>query len=198
MTAHEPPRQGEPSGPRLHMGIAEQGKLLALEGDHVQALHYYRAAMQMSVQAKDPEVFFRHYLDCVMESLEHMGAFDEVLAYCDKAISLYAESPPPNPVATMDLASIHLRRGVILLKKGDAAGARESLRSAAATARTVGGSLALADTLLRWLDARLHLDPQRVLAEQKRTRYFSVRRETVDPRRAVKLADAEVVMPGKR
>ena len=48
-------------GLKLHMGIAEQGKVYAVEGDHKLTLLYYRAAMNMSMQAKDPELFFRVY-----------------------------------------------------------------------------------------------------------------------------------------
>jgi tetratricopeptide (TPR) repeat protein len=179
----------QPSGMRLHMGIAEQGKLYALEGNHARALHYYRTAMQLTVQAGDPEIFFRHYLECVMESLEQTGSLADVLAYCDKAIALYAERPPPNPVAVADLASIHQRRGVILLKLGEVAEARAAFRNALAVAQGAGRALALAQTLQRWLDAGFHVDPARVLAEQKRTEYFSVRRDTVAPQRAVRLVD---------
>ena len=191
-------RDDTPSGARLHMGIAEQGKLYALAGDHALALHYYRTAMRLAVEARDAEVFFRHYLDCVMESLEHMGAYHEVLAYCDKAIALYSERPPPNPLAIHDLAAIHLRRGATLLKAGDREAARGSLRSAISVARSAGGTLPLAQTLLRWLDAGFQVDAQRLLAEQKRQQYFTVRRDSVDPSKAIQIAEAGPMHPGPR
>ena len=187
----------EPTGPRMHMGIAEQGKLYALAGDHTRALHYYRVAMRISVQAGDPEIFFRHYLECVMESLEQTGAFVDVLAYCDRAIGLYEDTPPPNPLAVADLASIHQRRGVILLKMGNPAEARRAFRAALDVAKGVGAALALSQTLLRWVDARYQIDLPRILAEQKRTEYFTVRKETVDPTRAVKMVDDTVPQLGK-
>jgi tetratricopeptide (TPR) repeat protein len=189
MSVAPTPEPELPRGMRLHMGIAEQGKLYALAGDHARALHYYRMAIQLTVQAGDPEIFFRHYLECVMESLEQTSALAEVLAYCDKAIALYDERPPANPLATADLASIHQRRGAVLLKMGEPAEARAALRSALAVTSEIGRALALAQTLLRWLDAGYHIDPARVLAEQRRTEYFSVRRETVDAQRAVLLND---------
>jgi len=176
---------------RMHMGIAESGKLHALEGRHELALKYYRAAIKIAVDAKDPEIFFRHYLDCIMESLEHTGDFDHVLAYCDRAIELYAEKPPPNPVATMDLATIHQRRAVILMKKGQHAEARGAMRSALEVARRADGKLPFAQTMLRWLDAGFSVDTARIAAEQRRSEYFNVRRETVDPRRAIELSDEE-------
>ena len=100
------------------MGIAEQGKVHALRGDHAVALLYYRHAIHMTVQTHDSEIFFRHYLECVMESLEQTGSYPEVLAYCAKAIEFYAQNPPPNPLAQRDLAHIYERQGVVLLKSG--------------------------------------------------------------------------------
>lgn len=181
----------------LHMGIAMRGKLYALEGNHPRALQYYRIAIRMTVQAKEPEIFFRHYLDCVMESLELTGALDDVLAYCDKAIALYADNPPPNPLATMDLATIHLRRGCVLLRGKDAAAARAAMKLAVDTARSTRGRLSLAETLLRWLDAGFSVDPARLLAEQQRGGYFSVQRDKVDPRRAIELSEQELLAFGR-
>lgn len=194
-TASTPDPTVAPTGAKLHMGIAEQGKLYALAGDHARALHYYRTAMRLAVEARDPEVFFRHYLDCVMESLEHMGAYPEVLAYCDRAIALYAERPPPNPLAVLDLATIHLRRGAVLLKAGERDEARAALRSALAVARDGGGTLPLAQTLQRWLEAGFQVDARRVLAEQQRAHYFTVRRDAVDPGKAIQIAEAGPPIP---
>ena len=187
-----------PEGVKLHVGIAEQGKLYALQGDHARALHYYRVAMRLTVEAGGPEIFFRHYLDCVMESLEHMGAYAEVLAYCDKAIALYDERPPPNEMAVLDLATIHLRRGVVLLKSGDKDEARAACERAVAVCRGARLTMPLAQTLLRWLRASFHIDVARVISEQRRARYFTVRPDTVDPSRAIVLEDAERMFPGGR
>ncbi|MCP4687605.1 MAG: tetratricopeptide repeat protein [Desulfobacterales bacterium] len=177
----------EAPGFRIHMGIAEQGKLYALAGDYKRALHYYRHAMKMAVDAGDPEVFFRHYLECVIEALEHMGSYGEILDYCDKAVRFYEDHPPPNPVAWLDLANIHQRKGVILLKTGDNEAAGRVFRKALEIARDAGGALNLSKNLLRWIDGHMHIEPSRVLSEQKRMNYFSVRRDVVDPTRAIKL-----------
>lgn len=181
----------------LHMGIATRGKLYALEGNHARALQYYRIAIRLAVEAKEPEIFFRHYLDCVMESLEITGAYDEVLAYCDKAVELYADSPPPNQLATMDLASIHLRRGCVLLRRKEAQAARAAMKLAVETARSAGGRLGLAETISRWLDAGYTVDQARLLAEQRRGGYFSVQRDKVDPSRAIELSEEELMAVGR-
>ncbi|MCP4665299.1 MAG: hypothetical protein GY849_02945 [Deltaproteobacteria bacterium] len=178
---------------RLHMGVAEQGKLYALDGDHRLALAYYREAMKMSVVAKDPEVFFRHYLDCVMESLEHMESYEEVLEYCDKAIRFYEEKPPPNPMAQLDLANIHQRKGVIQQKMEDREGAGESFREAIKQAGEVSQEMPLAQNLLRWIESHMHVDIPRIKAEQERTKYFIVRKDAVDSKKAVKLPNEKLM-----
>jgi len=171
----------------LHSGIAEQGKVNALRGNHVEALRHYREAMNMAVRARAPEVVFRHYLECALESLEHMGAYAELLEYCDKAISHYAERPPENPMAELDLATIHQRRGVALMKLGDRPGAKQALTVAVAGAKSCAAQLPLAEQLLRWLKGELTIGKERVLAEQHRHHYFSVRKDMVRPERAVPL-----------
>jgi tetratricopeptide (TPR) repeat protein len=171
----------------LHAGVAEHGKVCALRDDHVSALMHYREAMSMAVRQKAPEVVFRHYLECALESLEHMGAYRELLEYCDRAIEHYRLHPPESPLARFDLASIHQRRGVALLKQGERDAAARALEAALATARTAEARLTLAETLLRWLRAQLTVSVDRIGAEQVRHHYFSVRKETVIPSRAVPL-----------
>ena len=198
-TAEAPAAEATAAGQRLrmHLGVAEQGKLYALEGNHPRALFYYRWAMQMVVTAGDPEVFFRHYLECVIESLEHMGSLDEVVEYCEKAIDLHRQNAEPDAVSLRDLAHLHQRLGVVRLKGGDRDGAREALRTAIGVLAGSGQRLTLAASLLRWLEMGLHLDPPRIAAELKQARYFSVREDTVDREGAVKLPEA-VLPPALR
>lgn len=168
----------------MHIGLTEQGKLHALAGDHRQALAHYREAMAMAVRAGEPEVFFRHNLECSLESLELMGAYDEVLAYCDRALALYREHLPAHDLAVRDLAHVHQRRAVVLLKRGERAAARPDLAEAV---RLQPDRMPLAAALLRWVSAGLHFDSARIVAEQHRHRTFCVRRDTVVPARAIPL-----------
>ena len=78
---------GPAAQPIAHLQIAETGKLAALRGDHRTALGHYREAIRIAVGSGAPEVFFRHYLEATLESLELSEAFDDVLAYCDRAIA---------------------------------------------------------------------------------------------------------------
>ena len=179
----------------LHMGIAEQGKMYALSGDHKMALLYYKNAMHLTVQAKDPEIFFRHYLEVALESMEILEYFDEVLAYTDKAIAMYDNNPPKDEIARIDLAHIYQKKGIALMKKAEVTAAKTALKQGIDLMKKEGHSLPLANTLYRWLASGFHLDPKRIIAEQNRNKYFSVRPETVDPKRAIKLPD-EQLMPG--
>lgn len=171
----------------LHAGVAEYGKVCALRGDHVAALMHYREAMSMAIRQSAPEVVVRHYLECALESLEQMGAYAEVLAYCDRALEHYRAHPPESALGHFDVASIQQRRGVVLLKQGDRDEAARAFGAACATARTANATLPLAATLLRWITAQLTITADRLAAEQARHHYCSVRAETVRRTHAVPL-----------
>jgi tetratricopeptide (TPR) repeat protein len=185
--------EASPQGHRLHLGIAEQGKVHALKGEHTRALTCYREAMRMAVAAGAPEVFFRHYMECTIELLERMGSFADVLAYCDRALAHYAGFTPADDaqraVVRTDLAYTHQRRGVVLLKMGRTEEACAALGEALAVAREAGIRLELAEALLGWASRGLHLEPRRILMEQESRRYFSVRPDTVDPTLAIALPE---------
>ncbi len=171
----------------LHDGIAEYGKVCALRGDHVTALLHYREAMSMAMREQAPPVVMRHYMECALESLEHMRAYDEVLAYCDRAIEHYRDHPPENALTHFDLATVHQRRGVVLLRRGARDQAAQAFEVACTTARLAEADLPLARTLLGWMRSQLTISAERLAAEQVRHRYCSVRPETVRPARAVPL-----------
>ncbi len=173
--------------PQLHGGVAEYGKVCALRGDHVGALLHYRAAMSMAIVQQTPPVVIRHYMECALESLEQMGAYDEVLAYCDRAIEHYADHPPDSALAQFDLSTFHQRRGVVLLRRGARDEAAGAFDVACAIAHQAEAELPLAETLLRWIRSRLTITAERLSAEQARWRYCAVRQETVRPARAVPL-----------
>lgn len=181
----------KPQGHKLHLGIAEQGQLYALAGDHKLALTYYREAIRMAVSSGAPEVFFRPYMECTLESLERMGALAEVVAYTERAIAHYAELTPKSEeqraLMRADLMSIHQRRGAALLKMGRVEEARAALERAIGLSREAAMPLPLSQTLLGWITRGFHVEPQRILMEQEATRYFSVRADTVDKTLAVAL-----------
>jgi hypothetical protein len=164
---------------RAHLSIAEAGKRAALRGDHRAALGHYREAMRLAVSSSAPEVFFRHYLEATMESLELMNELGSVVDYCERAIEHYREHPPAHPVAWLDLASIHQRHGCVLLKQGQVSPARVAFEQAIDMSARAPARLPLAEVLGGWLRRGLVVSPERVVAEQRRYRYFSVRPQTV-------------------
>lgn len=180
-------------GPMIHMGIAEQGKVYAVAGDHKLALLYLRHAMHLAVEAGDPEVFFRVYLEAALESMERLGYFEEVLSYTDKAIDLYAGQSLDHVVARKDLASIHQKRGVILLKQKKNKEAAAAFQTAIDLMTEKGQTMPLSQTLLRWAKGGLFIDERRILQEQERLHYFSVRADTVNPKRAIKLPNENML-----
>ena len=94
------------------------------------------------MQAGEPEIVFRHYLECVLESLELAGSYQEVLDYCDKAIGLFFDQGVTG--AEAELAHVYQRQGAVLLKSGDREGAMRSLRKAVELGTAGDFSVALA------------------------------------------------------
>jgi len=188
-TAQELPQMPDlgKDGINLHLGIAEQGKVYAVEGHHKMALLYYQTAISMTVGAGDPELFFRTYLESALESMEHLGMYDEVLDYCNRALELYEETPPPNEFARFDFAHIHQKKGIVLFKMGRNEEAKTYLQKAISLIRAEKGKFPLSDKMLRWIQMGYHLDEQRILKEQYQLNYFSVNKANVQPALAVRL-----------
>ncbi len=178
-----PQAQEAPARP-LHLRLAEHGKVLALAGDHGEALRHYREAMRLAQGEDAPAVFVRHYAWCALESLERAGFLPEVVALCEQVEAVYTARPPATHAGLTDLAAHRERKGVALFKQGDVAGARAALAAAVA----LGPSrVPVAAQLARWLAAGLTVTLDRLAAEQDRHRYWSVRPDTVTPGLAVAL-----------
>lgn len=166
----------------LHLGIAEHGKVRALKGDHTDALRHYREALRLAVSSKAPEVFFRHYTQCVMESLELSGSYQEVIRFCEEADTHYRSLELTSGIYRRDHGTILERMGVVLLKAGERDRGRDVLARAVETAGK--GNLPLAEEVLGWITRGYALEPARLYRSQVRHGYFIVRRDRVDPARA--------------
>lgn len=160
---------------RIHMGLAEAGKLLALKGRHRDALAKYRDALRLAHGARAPQIFARHYLHCVLESLEHLGDHARV-AELAGAAAAEAACPDPTPFQRRDRAQLLERRGINLALAGDTAAAQAVL--AAALAQDNG--LALARAVLEWLARGLAIDAHRLAPAQRRHGYWVVRADAVN------------------
>ena len=165
---------------RLHMGVAEAGKLLAMKGRHKEALAKYREALQLAHGARAPQLFARHYLHCVLESLEHLGDHVRVAELAGAAAD-NAANPDPTPFQKRDRAHLLERQGVNLARAGDVPGARTVL----AAALELDVNLPLARALLDWTARGLAINPARLAEAQRKHGYWVVRPDTVDAARAL-------------
>lgn len=166
----------------LHLSIAETGKLMALKGNHTEALHHYREALRLAVSSKAPEVFFRHYTQCVLESLELTNTYDEIIQFCKDADSHYASLGLNSSLHKRDHGSVLERMGLVQLKKGDVDAGRAALEKAQQIAGE--GTLPITEEILGWLKRGFSVDTSRILSSQRRHKYFVVRPDQVDRQRA--------------
>jgi hypothetical protein len=161
--------------------VAEQGKIHLLDGRHGDALRHFREAIRMAVAAHAPEIFFRHYTQCVLESLELSSDYEEIIAYCRDADAHYVKIESDEPILAKDHGATLERLGIALLLTGRREEAADALRRAAE--RAGPGQLPLAEALADWLRRGLSVPLPVLRQAQRRHGYFSVRRETV--RRAI-------------
>lgn len=174
----------------LHVGLAERGKQLALRNNHVEALRYYREAMRHATSQGAPEVFLRYYTQCALESLDHLGAWDEILATCERAKTHYRAHPPSDDIARKDHGSFLERAGVVLLKLDRRIEAAQSFSEAIEASKPC--RVPLAETLLRWIRSNLHVTADRLNRELSRQRFWSVRADNLRPDLAIDLPGPEL------
>ncbi|ATG50808.1 peptidylprolyl isomerase [Brachybacterium vulturis] len=161
-----------------HLAIAEAGKVAALAGDHDTALRHYREALRMVMADRTPEVFFRHYTQCVLESLERSGSFPEVIEYCERADAHYCRFERLTAFQQRDHAAMLERLGCVLVKAGRTDDALTALHRALDIAGA--DALPLGRTLTGWLRRGLHVQTRRLTELQDRHHYFTVRPDLVD------------------
>jgi len=181
------PSTGQKTSPHLvHLSIAEVGKVKALKGEHKEALKHYQEALKLAVSSGAPEVFFRHYTQCVLESLELTSAYDEVIDYCIKADAHYQSLKLNSSIHRRDHGSVLERQGLVQLKKGTAEDIEQG-RSALEQAKAIAGEkvLPLTEEILHWLERGFSLDVRRILSSQYKHCYFVVRPDQVDHKRAI-------------
>jgi len=185
-------RVGTPSNVqvKVHVAIAEQGKLHALQAQHPKAMQYYKHAMQMALQAEDDPQYVNHYLGCLLESLEHTGKYADIIAYCDKMIER-GQLIASKDFELESLSMLYLRKGIILLKAGQLEEGLSALDAAIETRSGKGPELA--QTLLFMHNSGLKLNMERIEAEQQRTGYFMVEAGQVKAEIAMALPDESLV-----
>ena len=168
----------DPNRHILHLSLAEHGKLCLLRGDGGEALRHFREALRLCVSAKAPEVFFRHYTQCVLEALEKAGSFAEIAGYCREADAFYAARDLDDAFHRKDHGAILERLGIALIRLDDREAAVAALTRA--IDRAGPGVLPLAEELLGWLRRGYAVSGERIAQLQQRHRYFVIREGSVD------------------
>jgi tetratricopeptide (TPR) repeat protein len=171
----------------LHLGIAEKGKIYAVQGDHKEALRHYKEAIKMTQGQEMGEMFFQHYMQCTLESLELMGAHAEVLNYCEKLLELLNTKEDSEFIAKYKTETWQ-RMAIQYLHKDDPETAREYLMKI--TKEAGSGKQKIADILLNWINRRYKITKKQIFDLQKENRYYIVDKNNLKPEIAIELPQA--------
>lgn len=171
----------------LHYGVAEKGKIFALQGNHKEALRHYKEALRMCQTQPNADVFFQHYSLCAMESLELMESYNEVIEFCDKCLDFLETKSNlrDNPIFEKYVASILERKGIqylLLNEKEEAVDVFKTVQN-----QIDKKLMPLTNELLNWSLRGYTITIKQVRELQKKHKYFTVRKETVNERIAVEL-----------
>lgn len=179
----------ETNTPNLHLQIAENGKVLALKGNHSEALRHYKEAMRMCQQVINSEIFLQHYSLCAMESLELMQAYTEVITFCDKSIDFLNDKKAErsDEILHKYLAALWERKGIQYVYLDDKEEALHALEQAQKEAGKI--PMNLSKDLLNWLKRGYTITPKQVRDLQNKHQYFTVRKENVNEQIAVQLPE---------
>ena len=173
----------------LHFNIAEQGKLLAIQGNHKEALRHYKEALRMSQKVPQADIFFQHYSQCAMESLEKMESYHEVINFCDKCIDFMETKKDlrDQPIFMKYLASLWERKGIQHLFLQENQEGIEAFEEAIATIKP--HKLPLTQELHNWCKRGYTITKQQIESLLKKHQYYSVRKEKVNSQLAVELPE---------
>lgn len=171
----------------LHNGVAEKGKLFAIQGNHKEAIRYYKEAIRMCRTLPNAEEFIHHYNICIMESLELMESYNEVIEFCDKCLDFLKikDSLKNNLFVKNYAASVLERKGIQFLLLNEKEKAIDSFKS---VQHHIDIKLMpLTNELLNWALRGLTITHKQILELQKKYLYFIVRKDAVNVKIAVEL-----------
>ncbi len=170
----------------LHYRIAERGKMHALDKNHKEALRHYKEALKLTQKQKDSELFFQHYSQCIMESLELSGAHDEVISFCENYRNFLQEKEQDILVRKHN-AFVGERQAIQHILKEEQEEAKELLLR---IQKDLGrGKQPMTDELLNWLVRGYRIKADQVRRLQQKHNYFIVRKESVNPKIAMDLPE---------
>jgi len=174
------------SNKTLHIRIAEQGKLFSLDGNYGEALRHYKEAMRMVQQQEESDIFFQHYSQCTMETLELSESYDEVISFCEKYIN-FLDNKEDNAITKKHKAFVLQRQAVQHLLKGENEEAGQLLTVAQ---QLIGkGKQPLSDELLSWVQRGYTVKKDQIQKLQQKHQYFIVRKDQVNEKLAMPLPE---------
>ena len=170
----------------LHYRLAERGKMHALDKNHKEALRHYQEALRLTQQQKESELFFQHYCQCIMESMELSGANDQVISFCEEYRSFLSEKEQDMLIKKHN-AFVSERQAIQHILKEESEQAKALLLQIQADLGK--GAQPLADELLNWLLRGYKISQEQVRRLQHKHNYFIVRKESVNPKIAMDLPE---------
>ena len=176
----------------MHLRIAEQGKLFSLKRNFTEALRYYREAIRMlepqNIQGKD--LFFQHYSQCVMETLELSGSHEEVLNYCYQYLTFLEEKSESDTLVNALKAHILEKMAVQYLYLDEYDEAKGLLQES----KNLAGEhkQPITDQLLMWLQRGYTINQKQIADLLKKNNYYIVRDDTVNRAIALELPKTTV------
>ncbi|MFK7749093.1 MAG: hypothetical protein AB8B65_11930 [Kordia sp.] len=170
----------------LHYRIAERGKMHALDKNYKEALRHYKEAMKLTQQEKDSELFFQHYSQCVMETLELSGAHDQVISFCENYRS-FLKDKEQDVLVRKHNAYVSERQAIQHVLREEQDEAKALLQD---IQKDLGrGKQPITDELLGWLQRGYKVNRDQLTRLQKKHNYFIVRKESVNPKIAMDLPE---------
>ncbi|MDA3904799.1 MAG: tetratricopeptide repeat protein [Bacteroidales bacterium] len=171
----------------IHYGVAENGKLLATQGNHKEALMHYREALRMCQNQPGADIFFQHYSLCAMESLELMGAYTEVIEFCNKCINFLDSKTglKNNQVFLKFKASLYERKGIQYMYLQQNNNAIECFKEAQSSIEKK--YLPLCVDLMNWLMRGYSISNKQINDLQKKHSYFTVRKDNINKQITVEI-----------
>ncbi|PTX59778.1 hypothetical protein C8N46_10888 [Kordia periserrulae] len=170
----------------LHYRIAERGKMHALDKNYKEALRHYKEAMKLTQQEKDSELFYQHYSQCVMETLELSGAYDQVISFCENYRE-FLQDKEQNVLVRKHKAFVSERQAIQHVLKEEQEEAKALLQD---IQKDLGkGKQPITDELLGWLVRGYKVNKDQLTKLQRKHNYFIVRKESVNPKIAMDLPE---------
>lgn len=174
----------------MHFRIVEQGKIHSLSGDYSEALRHYKEGLRRCQTEFGSDLFFQHYSQCAMEALEHSGAHEEVISFCEKTREFLADKIEDSDYSKRYYASLLEREAIqyLFLEEKE-----EAVDLFKIVHELVGiKTQPLTDQLINWAQRGYTITAKQIKDAQTRFDYFIVKEGNVNPEIAMQLPEVAI------